>query len=76
MEGGCQVPIAGHAELNSNNEITLLSGLVASPNGKTIYKEQAIGQDPEQIGEKVAQQLINLGAKDLIKAVTEENESE
>lgn len=75
MEGGCQVPIAGFATLNDADEI-VLTGLVASPDGKTIYKEQAVGQDPEQLGEKVAQQLIGLGAKDLIKEVTEENESE
>lgn len=74
MEGGCQVPIAGFARINSNDEI-VLTGLVASPDGKKIYKEQAAGQDPEQLGEQVAKQLIDLGAKDLIKRVIEELES-
>ena len=41
MEGGCQVPIAGFAHLNENDEI-VLNGLVASPDGKTIYKTQNV----------------------------------
>ena len=75
MEGGCQVPIAGFAQLNDKDEI-VLTGLVASPDGKTIYKEQGIGQDPEQLGKLVANHLIELGAKDLIKSVTEGLERE
>ena len=75
MEGGCQVPIAGFAQLNDNDEI-VLTGLVASPDGKTIYKEQEIGQNPEELGKKVANNLIELGAKDLIKTVTEGLERE
>ena len=41
MEGGCQVPIAGFAQLNDKDEI-VLTGLVASPDGKMIYKERSI----------------------------------
>ncbi|WP_338470422.1 hydroxymethylbilane synthase [Niallia sp. XMNu-256] len=75
MEGGCQVPIAGFAEINSNNEV-VLTGLVASPDGKTILRDQAVGQNPEELGEKLAENLIELGAKDLMDQVKEELESE
>jgi hydroxymethylbilane synthase len=71
MEGGCQVPIAGFAELKGNGDIAL-TGLVASPDGETIYKEYMVGQDPEQVGEKVAESLTDLGAKALIDQVKEE----
>ncbi|MGE6751857.1 hydroxymethylbilane synthase [Rossellomorea sp. NPDC071047] len=71
MEGGCQVPIAGFAELKDNGDVAL-TGLVASPDGKTIYKEYMMGQDPQQVGEKVAESLTDLGAKALIDQVKEE----
>lgn len=75
MEGGCQVPIAGFAKLNHENEI-VLTGLVASPDGKTILKEQVVGQNPEQLGETLAQTLTELGAKDLMQQVKKGLESE
>ncbi|MGM0853330.1 MAG: hydroxymethylbilane synthase [Bacillota bacterium] len=71
MEGGCQVPIAGFAELKDNGDVAL-TGLVASPDGKTIYKEYMVGQDPQQVGENVAESLTDLGAKALIDQVKEE----
>jgi len=71
MEGGCQVPVAGFAKLSDNQEISL-TGLVASPDGKTIYKETATGHDPLKLGEKVADMLIAQGAKSLIDQVKKE----
>ncbi|MCA1056339.1 hydroxymethylbilane synthase [Rossellomorea aquimaris] len=71
MEGGCQVPIAGYAEVRDNGEIAL-TGLVASPDGNTIYKEYMTGADPQAVGEKVAESLTKLGAKALIDKVKEE----
>ncbi|MEG9297004.1 hydroxymethylbilane synthase [Mangrovibacillus sp. Mu-81] len=71
MEGGCQVPIAGYAELKDNGEVAL-TGLVASPDGHTIYKEYMMGTDPGTVGERVAESLTELGAKALIDRVKEE----
>ncbi|MBN8191157.1 hydroxymethylbilane synthase [Bacillus sp. NTK074B] len=71
MEGGCQVPIAGFAELKENGDVAL-TGLVASPDGNTIYKEYMTGQDPKEVGEKVAESLTKQGAKALIDQVKEE----
>jgi hydroxymethylbilane synthase len=71
LEGGCQVPIAGYAELKDNGEVAL-TGLVASPDGHTIYKEYMMGTDPGTVGERVAESLTELGAKALIDRVKEE----
>ncbi|MCR8850151.1 hydroxymethylbilane synthase [Rossellomorea sp. SC111] len=71
MEGGCQVPIAGFAELKDNGDVAL-TGLVASPDGQTIYKEYMTGQDPKEVGERVAASLTKQGAKALIDQVKEE----
>jgi hydroxymethylbilane synthase len=71
MEGGCQVPIAGYAEIKDNGEIAL-TGLVASPDGHTIYKEYMTGPNPVKVGERVAESLTELGGKALIDRVKEE----
>ncbi len=75
MEGGCQVPIAGYAYLNDQEEI-VLTALVGSPDGKTIIKEQVTGTNPEELGELAADKLISQGAKDLIDKVKQELENE
>ncbi len=71
MEGGCQVPIAGYAELNGHEEIVLTT-LVGSPDGKIIYSEQTKGTDPDRVGIEAANRLIKKGAKALIDKVKEE----
>lgn len=73
MEGGCQVPIAGFATVNDNKEITF-TGLIASPDGKEVYKEQLTGQYPAELGERVSMTLTNQGAKKLIDKVKAELE--
>ncbi|MDP4163569.1 MAG: hydroxymethylbilane synthase [Bacillota bacterium] len=75
MEGGCQVPIAGYAYVDEKDEI-VLTGLVASPDGKIVYKEEVRGNDPLQIGIEAADSLIEKGAKELIEKVKQELESE
>lgn len=64
MDGGCQVPIAGYAHVKG--EEVVLTALVASPDGKTVYKEMVVGRNPEQLGEEVARRMIRMGAKQLI----------
>lgn len=71
LEGGCQVPIAGFAYLGEDEEI-VMTGLVASPDGKTILKEQLKGTDPESLGVLVAEKLLKQGAGELITRVKEE----
>jgi hydroxymethylbilane synthase len=73
MEGGCQVPIAGFARVDENEEV-VLNVLVASPEGKEIFKEELRGQNPEELGIKAANLLIERGAKDLIERVKRELE--
>ncbi|HZG70956.1 MAG TPA: hydroxymethylbilane synthase [Chondromyces sp.] len=73
MEGGCQVPIAGYAEMEG--EEVALTALVASPDGKQIFKEVVKGTDPQAIGEKAAEILSRQGAKELIDKVKAELDS-
>jgi hydroxymethylbilane synthase len=75
MEGGCQIPIAGYAHLSDQDEI-VLTGLVASPDGKTIYKDRVVGQTPEELGVELANLLNEHGAQQLLAEVKKELEGE
>lgn len=71
MDGGCQVPIAGYATVDG--DVITITGLVASPDGAICYKETIQGNDPVEIGNKLAQLLTDQGAYDLIAKVKAEN---
>lgn len=66
VNGGCQVPVAGHAVITGGT--VFLTALVASPDGKTILKETVSGQDAEKVGLQAADLLKARGAIDLIEA--------
>ncbi|MCM3725312.1 hydroxymethylbilane synthase [Neobacillus cucumis] len=73
MEGGCQVPIAGFAQVDEKDEV-VLNVLVGSPEGQEIFREELRGQNPEELGKQAADLLIKKGAKDLIDRVKRELE--
>jgi hydroxymethylbilane synthase len=67
LEGGCSVPIAGFSTIE-NDQITL-TGLVGNVDTGVILKEQVSGpiDESEQLGVTLADKLISLGAKDILK---------
>jgi hydroxymethylbilane synthase len=67
LEGGCQVPIAAHGKIKKNTFI--LSGLVASVDGKTFIKDIVSGpkETSEAIGIQLAERLISMGAETLVQ---------
>ena len=69
LGGGCQVPIAGFAEI-SGATITL-RGLVGSADGATILRAQASGpaEDPAATGRAVAAALLEQGARELLQDI-------
>ena len=71
MEGGCQVPIAGFAVAKKMVKVAL-TALVASPDGKVIYKEEVSGTNPIQVGQEAAKLISEKGGKKLIDSVKEE----
>lgn len=74
LNGGCQVPIGAYATAQSyeTNETTImLTGMVASPDGKELLRETAVGSDPNQVGLEVAQALLRRGADRILAEVRE-----
>ncbi|MFC7393732.1 hydroxymethylbilane synthase [Scopulibacillus cellulosilyticus] len=70
LEGGCQVPIAAHA--HKEGEKLTLTGLVGTPDGKTIIKETLTGEKPEALGNQLAEVLMERGAKRILDDVKKE----
>ncbi|WOE33148.1 MULTISPECIES: hydroxymethylbilane synthase [unclassified Acinetobacter] len=69
LEGGCQVPIAGYATLNQGR--LHMEGRVGSVDGQTLLQVQS-QDDPNhaiELGERLAQQLLDQGAGALLKAL-------
>lgn len=69
LSGGCQVPIAGFAELVGDQ--LFMRGLVGSPDGSRIYRSESSGK-PEQaeaMGKKIAEDLLAQGADKILKAL-------
>ncbi len=69
LNGGCQVPIACYAVLEGDQ--LWLRGLVGQPDGGQLLRAEARAAvaDAEALGVKVADELLELGAEDILKAV-------
>ena len=69
LQGGCQVPIGGFATLNG--EELELSALVGSLDGSTIIRAsgKAHERDAEQLGIRIAEQLLAQGADKILAEV-------
>ncbi len=69
LKGGCQVPIAGFAELQGDQ--IMMRGLVGAPDGSVIYRSEKHGniEQAEQIGQAVADDLLAQGADEILKAL-------
>ena len=67
LSGGCQVPIAGYAEL-SNGQI-YMRGLVGEPDGSRILRSEISGSvdDAVSLGKRLAEDLLAQGADDILR---------
>ncbi len=70
LNGGCQVPIGGYA-YRKGKEI-FLTGLVGTPDGKTILQETVSGEDPLEVGKEAAKRLKAQGAQEIVDRAKEE----
>jgi hydroxymethylbilane synthase len=69
LNGGCQVPIAGFAEIQG--DMLVMRGLVGSPDGTTLYRAERQGTfaQAKEIGEAIADDLLAQGADKILKAL-------
>jgi hydroxymethylbilane synthase len=69
LEGGCQVPIAGFAEVNGDQ--IKMTGLVGSVDGKNIIKESIEGyaDKAEELGIYLAETILSKGGDSILREV-------
>jgi hydroxymethylbilane synthase len=69
LSGGCQVPIAGFAEIRDDQ--LFMRGLVGNPDGSQIYRSERKGkpEDAEIIGKAIAEDLLAQGADSILQAL-------
>ncbi len=69
LGGDCGVPIGGYAAVDKASiDVLLLSGVVATPDGRQVISQRIEGQvsSPEQLGMRVAKGLIEQGAGEIL----------
>ncbi len=69
LNGGCQVPIAGFAQLQDGQIV--MRGLVGNPDGSVLYRSQRSGglDQGEVIGRWIAEDLLAQGADEILQAL-------
>ena len=69
LNGGCQVPIAGFAEIQGDQ--LFMRGLVGAPDGSLLYRAERQGSfdQAEEIGVAIANDLLAQGADKILQAL-------
>lgn len=69
LEGGCQVPIGAYAQVKPNG--LFLEAMVGSLDGTLTFRKKIRGSknNPEQIGKKLANDLLKAGAKEILDEI-------
>jgi hydroxymethylbilane synthase len=72
LEGGCQVPIGAMATLDGDD--LSIEGMVGSLDGVVVLRESISGDanDAESLGIRLADTLIEMGARDLLATTREQ----
>ncbi|ALM51021.1 hydroxymethylbilane synthase [Halomonas huangheensis] len=71
LEGGCQVPIGGHAVFEDEGRTLWLRALVGTPDGTRVLRAEGRGSvdEPELLGLRVAEDLLEQGAGEILAEV-------
>ena len=66
LGGGCSLPVGAFAE--KEDDTIILTGGVISPDGKQAIRLSAVDNDPNRLGERLADLVLERGAAGLLKA--------
>jgi hydroxymethylbilane synthase len=81
LEGGCQVPIGAYARGTPDGETLTLTGMVANLDGsrllqKTIAADVTGAEAAKELGQRLAEELRNDGAMEILDEVTNLSQSQ
>jgi hydroxymethylbilane synthase len=69
LEGGCRVPVGASSAVEGS--VVRLEGIVISPDGALVYRGEAEGEEPEEVGERLARDLLGQGAAVVLGEIRE-----
>lgn len=69
MDGSCQVPIGGYAQYEDGE--LYLTGLIMPEDGSEQYLVKKSHENPEMLGNLVADEMERIGAKEIIDRINE-----
>ncbi|HEX2740983.1 MAG TPA: hydroxymethylbilane synthase [Rubrobacter sp.] len=69
LEGGCRVPVGVSSAVAGN--VVRLRGVVISPDGAFVYRGEAEGAEPEEVGQRLARELLEQGAAAVLREIRE-----
>jgi hydroxymethylbilane synthase len=69
LEGGCRVPVGAISAVRGT--VVGLRGVVVSPDGALAYGGEAEGEEPEEVGERLALDLLEQGAAAVLEEIRE-----
>ena len=69
LEGGCRVPVGALGATEGG--ALRLRGVVASPDGALVYRGEAEGEEPEEVGNRLARELLERGAAVVLGEIRE-----
>jgi hydroxymethylbilane synthase len=69
LEGGCRVPVGALAFAEGAG--VRMQGVVASPDGALLYRGEAEGGEPEEVGRRLARDLLERGAAVVLGEIRE-----
>jgi hydroxymethylbilane synthase len=70
LEGGCRVPVGSWGRIVDDRDVWL-QGLVVSPDGALVYRGEAVGGEPEEVGGRLARELLGQGAEVVLGEIRE-----
>jgi hydroxymethylbilane synthase len=78
LEGGCQVPIASYSVISEDGKDVHLRGLVGAVDGSELIESEITGPvaQGEELGNKLAQELLSRGADKILKEVYATNNAD
>ncbi len=69
LEGGCRVPVGARSAVEGS--AVRLGGVVISPDGALVFRGEVEGGEPEEVGERLAQELLEQGAAIVLGEIRE-----
>jgi hydroxymethylbilane synthase len=70
LEGGCQVPVGALARVRGG--AIGLEAVIASLDGRETVRGETSGEDPEALGVRLAEDLLNRGGEDILRDIRPE----